>query len=60
MPLLSNFLSDQARFLVAALALCVAAGLTLPTSASAQSINYPYNPDSDTEKTSARPICCRC
>ena len=51
----SNFLSDRPRVLVALLALCVAAGLTLPTSASAQSINYPYNPDSDTDENIGTP-----
>jgi uncharacterized protein (TIGR02145 family) len=51
----SNILSDLAILLVAALALFVAPCLTLPTSATAQSINYPYNPDSDTDENIGTP-----
>lgn len=51
----SNFFRDLAGGIAAALALLVATAWIQPTSSTAQSIDYPYNPDSDADSNIGTP-----
>ena len=55
MEYLSALFDGRSTVAVTALALLLAAVFALSTSATAQSINYPYNPDSDTDQNIGTP-----
>ena len=55
MEFLSALLSSRSPLAITAPALLLAAVFALPTSATAQSVNYPYNPDSDTDQNIGTP-----
>lgn len=55
MEFLSALFAGRSTVAVTALALLLAAVFALSTSATAQSINYPYNPDSDTDQNIGTP-----